>query len=188
MYAACSPARDKAENLIKAGAFDTFGVPRAVLHDQAAAELLAAKKRKREQGTLGLDISPTTGSWGADDEWPPKEKLAHERHALGLYVSGHPLEHLADRIEAETSHLPADLDDAADGETVAVAGVALRVAHGKTKKGSPKITFTLDGLAGSVEVIAAGRGVKAMQVAEGAAVIVLGTLRKEEAAGDDDDA
>ena len=97
------------ENLIKCGACDCFGLPRARMLaglDLALARG-ASERRDREQGqTSFFDLMGGFGTSGAGDaagggnaddelpdvpEWLAREKYGYEKELLGIYLTGHPM-------------------------------------------------------------------------------------------------
>lgn len=89
------------ESLIKAGAFDTFGVHRArlLLGIDFAFAHAAEKQRDRAMGQGNLfeafDMKAEAGITDADlpecPEWSSREALQMEKELVGLYLSGDPL-------------------------------------------------------------------------------------------------
>ena len=94
------------ENLIKSGALDCLGLPRArmVAGMDLALSRGAADRRDREQGQTSLfdlfgggDGASSGGSTSSDNElpqvaeWLSREKLGYEKELLGLYLTGHPM-------------------------------------------------------------------------------------------------
>jgi len=84
------------EALIKAGAFDSTGIPRRVLFEavEQAIEHGQSVQRDRRNGQLSMfgDLlrdAPRPQLSG--QEWPETEKLGHEKTALGFYITRHPL-------------------------------------------------------------------------------------------------
>ncbi|MPV86234.1 DNA polymerase III subunit alpha [Cardiobacteriales bacterium ML27] len=98
------------EALIKAGVFDLLTANRRFLLKNLDAYLKlaeqTAKNKKTGQndlfGMMGLDSVATAGAGSATpapvietqpcDEWSAHDKLSHEKSALGLYLTGHPIE------------------------------------------------------------------------------------------------
>ncbi len=87
------------EQLIFAGAFDELPGNRAQKIAELAhiMELGVTYKRDRLSGQLGLfeakkDDAPSLHTFGARPEFPNRELLAHEKEAIGFYVSAHPLD------------------------------------------------------------------------------------------------
>ncbi|HXI03255.1 MAG TPA: DNA polymerase III subunit alpha, partial [Candidatus Saccharimonadales bacterium] len=101
------------EAMVKAGAFDGFGVSRARL--AAAIDLAvesaqrAVKARSMGQENLfgaddGGDLLPRDIYPSDVKEWSESERLAFEREALGFYLSGHPLSRHAADLEGVATH------------------------------------------------------------------------------------
>src|SRR4051812_20553657 len=154
------------ESLIKAGALDTLagpGVPPPI----ARARLFAAvdraiehggrHQRDREKGQHQLfgdsmDDGPALPVPLPDvPGWPEIQQLAFEKEALGLYMSGHPLERFAESMKAFGARRIAALTTSeAD---VWVGGIVSGLRPLKTKKGDRMAVFMLDDVAGGLEVV-----------------------------------
>jgi DNA polymerase-3 subunit alpha len=133
------------ENLVKAGAFDSLEPNRArvfaaidtiMRHAQSAAE-----ERTSNQVNLfgGADEAPALPLPACSD-WPPMERLAMEREAVGFYLSAHPLDSYGSGLErlgvvplgALARH--ARRGDARGAIRVAVIAGAKKERTGKTGK------------------------------------------------------
>src|SRR6266705_548039 len=89
------------ESLVKAGAFDSLGLPRAHLLAQTDAALESGQRvqRDRSEGQASFFdalIPPSAAPARREPgevvpEWPDDQRLAYEKELLGFYVSGHPL-------------------------------------------------------------------------------------------------
>ena len=89
-------------------------------------------------------------------EWEESEKLAREKEALGVYLSGHPLDAFRHILKSWVKFTAADLPDTPDGESVAL-GVVVSAAKEKVgKKGGRVAILTVEDLTGSVEVLVFG--------------------------------
>jgi DNA polymerase-3 subunit alpha len=166
------------EALVKSGACDGL-VPAGVTTRLGRARLLAAvdsaiehgsrTQRDRDQGQADL--------FGGDEAglalirlpdaiaWTEMELLGQEKEALGLYLSGHPLDRYADALRAVGARtvgdlVLAELPAAADGvaarlvdEDVHVGGIITGFRPLKTKKGDRMGVFMLEDAQGSVEVV-----------------------------------
>jgi DNA polymerase III subunit alpha len=155
------------ESLIKAGALDPVAseghrpVParRACLFAAVdkAIEHGGRHQRDRDQGQTQL-----FGGFGSDEPvdavrlpdapaWAEAQQLAFEKEALGLYMSGHPLERFAEELNAfgarRVGELSASIPD------VWVGGIASGLRPLKTRKGDRMCVFMLDDIAGSIEVV-----------------------------------
>lgn len=151
------------ESLIQAGAMDSLAGNRAQLLAGVAPAIEYAQgiQKDRERGQTSLfekgevdDSSVRTHLQLPNlPEWHINELLAREKALLGFYVSGHPLTNFQDEVEAFASISLADLDKAADGQDVSVAGII--TAHKRTtdRKGQPMAFVTIEDFSGSVEAI-----------------------------------
>ena len=120
------------EALARCGAMDGFGHTRASIVEGLDALLSAAQRRREDrdsgQGSL-FDALPVSKAAEAGPphvpEWPDRQKLAYEREAIGYYVSGHPLDRYAGRLERLEVTPIGDLATYDENETVRVAGIVL---------------------------------------------------------------
>jgi DNA polymerase III subunit alpha len=153
------------ESLIKSGALDSLagGVVPAV----ARARLFAAvdkaiehggrHQRDRDKGQHQLfgdsaEDGPATPVPLPDAAaWPEAQQLAYEKEALGLYMSGHPLERFAEEMKTFGARRVGELT-ASEGD-IWVGGIVSGLRPLKTKKGDRMAVFMLDDVAGAVEVV-----------------------------------
>jgi DNA polymerase-3 subunit alpha len=154
------------ESLIKAGAFDSLEPSRRALlavHEQAI-DMVIDVKRNEAVGQFDLFASVLGEAPGSSfavevpalPEWDKREKLAHERQMLGLYVSDHPLfglEHVLSRA-ADTSVASLLTDEGRpDGTMVTIAGLVTGLQRKMTKNGNPWAIATVEDLEGAIEVL-----------------------------------
>ena len=149
------------ESLIKAGAFDSLGSPRAGLLaslDQAM-ESGQRQQRDREEGQVSLfealdggAARPGAGHAAAArvPEWPQEEMLAYEREVLGFYLSGHPLEQYRDVARRIGALAAADLAARPPGARVLLLGQVSAFSESATKSGNRMAFATLELVDGSV--------------------------------------
>jgi len=183
------------ESLIKGGAMDGLGGadpaspadaaivrPRLLAAVDGAVDFGARRQRDRDRGQTQLFGGPEDDGGERDDEaLPPAEplplqqQLAYEKEALGLYLSGHPIDRHRDVLAAYGARSLEDLlgnaDDPAEPEDpegadvaprqpvrireeVSVGGVIAGVRPVKTRKGDRMAAFVLDDPHGTVEVVA----------------------------------
>ncbi|EPR43895.1 DNA polymerase III, alpha subunit [Desulfovibrio sp. X2] len=164
------------EHLIKAGAFDCFGITRAALF--AGMERVHAqgqkKQKEKDSGQMSLmgllDEKPAclpglglSCEEQTMEEWPDDEKLRFEKDALGLYLSSHPL--LAWRHELRRLRLPSIADCAEMGaETEVDVAVVISSKQEKyTKKGDKMAICQVEDLTGSCEMLVFPRAFEAMR-------------------------
>ena len=160
--------RKTIEALIKAGALDCLGEPRArlIAATGAALERAQHQQRDREAGQSNLFAMLSTPDDTSSDElpkeflaieeWAEQELLAHEKSALGFYISGHPLDRFAHLISKYSTATVDALPKADNYSVVTLAGVqnAIRVVPFKSRKG--RMAIIDKNLTGSTEVIAMG--------------------------------
>jgi DNA polymerase-3 subunit alpha len=152
------------ESLIKAGAFDTLGLPRAHLLAQCDLALEAGQRQQRDraegQGSF-FDLLPPAApvatrtsepTVAVVPEWDDDQRLAYEKEVLGFYVSGHPLarfEGVADSLGVTPT---AELAARSHGARVTLFGHVAVFKETATKSGNRMAFLTLEDMAGTVEV------------------------------------
>jgi DNA polymerase-3 subunit alpha len=150
------------ESLIKAGAFDSLGLPRAHLMTTLDATLERGQRLQREradgQGSL-FDLEASGSPFHSEApgepvaaEWDSDQLLAHEKEALGFYLSGHPLQGVWREALALGAVATGELASREDGSRVTVCGLATRIQEVSTKKGDRMAFVTLEDMNGSVEL------------------------------------
>jgi DNA polymerase-3 subunit alpha len=91
------------ETLAKAGAFDSIEPNRALVFaasDQlvAHATAAAADRQSAQTSLFGDSAPPPRAPLPSVKPWSSQERLDHEFQALGLFLSGHPLEDLTEAL------------------------------------------------------------------------------------------
>ncbi len=128
-------------SLVAAGALDVFGVERSVLY--ASCELLLQWRQQQQKARASLMQSLFAES-GVDysrpklidvPPWSPLEKLNYEREVLGVYLSGHPLEHFSDELSAFTSGSIADVCGRRRSGKVRLAGLLISFSLSSRSRG-----------------------------------------------------
>ncbi len=167
------------ESLIKAGAFDSTAGngapppprvlrPRLMAGIEAACEHGNRLQRDRDKGQAQLFEAeadavgtPQAGTGRAlpdAEAWSEQQQLAFEKEALGLYLTGHPIERFAEPLAAigarNTARLGAPEGNGAPRpQEVSVGGVIASIRALKTRKGDRMAVVTLEDQYGSVEVV-----------------------------------
>lgn len=202
------------EGLIKAGALDCFGHTRAAM--MASYERLlkqAARDRKgRESGQLSLFDLMEEDSAPEDDipplaEYPQMQKLALEKEALGVYMSGHPLDAYKDDLKKESFTLAPLVDyiknaasaeedeegdesgaeellqvqNAFDGKTVSLCGMLHGINKKTTKDAKIMAYATIEDLYSAIEAVFFPKTYEKFRdlIAEDSIVRLTGRLRFE---------
>jgi DNA polymerase-3 subunit alpha len=148
------------EHLIKAGAFDWSGRSRHEMFSRLDEILKAADKERESKASAQISLfgssQPVTDENfrnGSKAEWPVNVKLAHEKEALGFYLSGHPLQKYQADLERLGCSSINQLAKRPDGSQVLVAGVITFLKLKNTRKGDRYATFVLEDMLDTIEVI-----------------------------------
>ncbi|MFP5316934.1 MAG: DNA polymerase III subunit alpha [Acidimicrobiia bacterium] len=150
------------ESLVKAGAFDSLGHPRAglMLVFERIIDGTLARRREEAAGVQTLFGEAVAPSPVFDekvpvpaDEWPDAKKLAFEKEMLGLYISSHPLDGVTGALRRHTEATLDELRELRDGECRWVGGVVTALQRKYTKRGDLMAVFTLEDLVGAIEVM-----------------------------------
>ena len=156
------------ESLIKAGAFDSSLANGSRRPATRRAQLVAVVdralehggrlQRDRERGQTQLFESMGPADGPGDDvalpdvaAWSESEQLAYEKEALGLYLSGHPIEGYRDQLDAAGARAITSL--ATSEPKVRVGGIISAYRPIKTRRGAPMAVLTLEDRDGSLEVV-----------------------------------
>lgn len=146
------------EALIKAGAMDEFGDRGTFL--QSMEELLAFNKSfskvDKNQGSLfGGDLAPKSVlSIKEGGEASKEDKLSWEKELLGLYISGHPLERVKDKIEKSGMDFKKLTETGFQNMNVVCAAMIESIRKVITKKGGQMAFIKLADLTGTIEAVA----------------------------------
>ncbi len=151
------------ESLIKSGALDSLDPDRGstfrdlpVLLEEAQGEV-----RRRESGQFALfaasadeppPFKPQKAGASAETSWSRRERLAHEKEALGFYITGHPLDSYAAEIAMYANCTTAGLAHLKSGVEVKLGGIVTALKERVTRRGDRMANLTLEDLEGTVEV------------------------------------
>lgn len=152
------------EALVKCGAFDSTGAMRkglvAVLDDAIHHGQSAAADRKSGQMSLfggGGESSARSEPKVPPLQWTEAEMLAHEKAALGFYVTSHPLSSHEKLLRKYSTARTTDLCKYTDGSEVTLGGIISKFRTMVTKQGrnagAKMGIVTVEDLAGQVEVV-----------------------------------
>jgi DNA polymerase-3 subunit alpha len=142
------------EALVRGGAFDGIDPRRATLFATAGLALTEAEKAAAAAAQVSLfgdDATPDRlPALAAVREWTDAERLAHEKSALGFYLSGHPYAAWAAELAPLVRQSLANLQPKKEATLIAGIVTAMRVQS--SKRG--KMAFvTLDDGQGSLEML-----------------------------------
>ena len=163
--------RRAAESLIRAGAFDGMGCKRRALVQIAGPVIDSIARSQKENISGQFDLFGDGGAEGEIaslplpevEEYTAREKMAMEKEATGLYLSGHPMDEYRERVRrvgaAPIGALMADFAQSdgphrfADGQYVTLAGVISSSRTRTTKNNSLMSYVVLEDDTGSMELI-----------------------------------
>ena len=161
--------RRSMESLIKAGAFDSFGLARQGFLLKVD-EIVDATLTRRKDLALGIstlfssfDDASGAGDWEGteiavgDLEFERSVKLDFEREMLGTYISDHPLNELAATLSKRTDGSIVTVRERADelarsNRPATVGGILTEVQLRTTKANRQYARVVIEDLSGSLEV------------------------------------
>ena len=160
------------ESLIYAGAFDELGYTRSTLMAsfEGIVDSINDGARKSIAGQVTMfDLGETENDDSLQNnkylfitkpEFSEKELLKQEKDMLGIYISGHPLEKIREKIEKMTTintmqmmKISEENDLTQDGKMVKYAGIISAIKKKYTKKNTIMAFVTVEDLYGTCEVI-----------------------------------
>jgi DNA polymerase-3 subunit alpha len=181
------------ESLVQCGALDSLGVTRARLVAAAEDMLRWAERVEREANSDQQSLFGRTGDSTLTDppaipvvsEWSDQEMLRAEKEAIGIFLTGHPLDKFDRDLSRLTNASTGTLAARAHQERVMVAGVIHTVKTKNSKKGDRYATFSLEDKEGVVEVIAWPEAYRKFEttIHGEEPVLIAGSLDKRDAAG-----
>jgi DNA polymerase-3 subunit alpha len=160
------------ESLIKAGAFDLLDAHRDLNRGQVfsvldrALERGRSAQRDRESGQISLfgalnstdvgdspNLLPSETNFDDTQPWDELTLLAHEKQAIGFYMSGHPMERFSKEAERLANCNSQTSQNQKRGAKVTLAGMVMDLREKTTKSGKRMALFSLEDLAGRVEIV-----------------------------------
>jgi DNA polymerase-3 subunit alpha len=149
------------ESLVRSGAMDGLGGHRAqmIAAIDRAIERSSKMQRARESGQHGLfgGASPEAAapreSLPDVDQWSEHEQLAAEYSVLGFYVSGHPLDKFAGRLQELKAIDLSTMESRRNGEEIVVGGIIVQSRSMRSRRGARWAILTLQDRTGVVEAL-----------------------------------
>lgn len=147
------------ESLIKCGAFDSLGVHRSMLLTSVGKtiEIALGIQKDKQSGQFSLfGVDENNGqeiSISDIEELPRDKLLSLEKEMLGLYISGHPLDHYKDEVKQFTNCSTTNLASLSQDDEVRIAGIVSTVRKTITKKGDKMGFVGLEDRHGVTEMI-----------------------------------
>lgn len=143
------------ESLIKAGAFDGFAKRKQLMFIlPKAIEIGQRKQRQAKTAQLSLFAKEEVGlSLPEMQEWPEEMRLANEKDALGIYLTGHPLRRYQQQLISLTNTNTEQISHLEDGAPVTIGGTIRAFKEHNSRHGEKMAFITLEDTKGFVEVI-----------------------------------
>lgn len=156
------------EALVRSGALDSIGSNRATLMARLPQAIQGAEQQSRN-ASLGQEdlfggprLDETDAGQPVLAEWDEEHRLQWEKEALGLYLTGHPIDRYHDEIEAITGRSLAAWGDLVEvgpqgaprygrDQEGCVAGLVVAVRNRNTPRGREGF-LTLDDRSARIEV------------------------------------
>jgi DNA polymerase-3 subunit alpha len=145
------------EALVKAGAFDALHLNRAALLESVDLAMEYGQLQEANAAQVGLFDMGDEPSYGSSQHepalveatpWGVKERLSHEKTALGFYLSGHLFDESAAEVRRFVKTRIGDLVDSREPQLVAGIVNDLRVVNGQRGR---LVIFKLDDKTASIE-------------------------------------
>ncbi len=190
--------RGAIECLIKAGAVDSVGRPSDVTPYTWRSRLLVSLDRalalgqqRRKMREIGQNSLFALAGESQDDfvperapEQPRQQLLAWEKELLGIYLSAHPLAHVANLLKKRVTTYTSLLNEEWAGQKVTLGGRVTEVRRIMTKRGDAMAAVQLEDTHGTIEVVVFPKVFAATSASwrEDAVLLVTGTvsLRNDE--------
>jgi DNA polymerase-3 subunit alpha len=146
------------EALIKSGAMDEFADRGTLLSNLEDMLLYNKEKGKQDQNQVSLFGGMTESASSTFKLKPGKdatqgEKLIWEKELLGLYVSGHPLDRIREKLEKREINIKKIKEEIGNGMPVTIAGIIETVRQVITKNDERMAFIKISDLTDSIEAV-----------------------------------
>ena len=146
------------EALIKSGCMDDWadrGILLANLEAMLAYNHEAFSQNQNQVSLFGGETSIKAPEFKMQNakEANQAEKLLWEKELLGLYISGHPLDRLRDKLEKRTMNIKKVKEEMGNGMQVAVAGIIETARQVVTKNNDRMAFLKISDLTDTIEAV-----------------------------------
>ena len=147
------------EALIKSGSMDDFGERGSLifnLEDMLFYNKEFGKQSENQNSLFGETSKIKVGELKLKKATSATqtEKLTWEKELLGLYVSGHPLDRLREKLESKDMNIKKIKKEIKNGFSVTIAGIIESTRQVVTKKNERMAFLKISDLTDSIEVVA----------------------------------
>src|SRR3989338_2586403 len=146
------------EALIKSGSMDEFG-ERGVflfnLEDMLLYNHESANQNENQVSLFGgiTNVKPITFRLKDAKEATQAEKLLWEKELLGLYISGHPLDRIKDKLESKNMNIKKIKEEIGNGMPITIGGIIETVRQVITKNNERMAFLKISDLTDSIEAV-----------------------------------
>ncbi len=146
------------EALIKSGSMDEWGDRKVLLlnlEDMLAYNKETSKQNENQTSLFGTLPHTEIPSFKLKDGEvaTANEKLLWEKELLGLYISGHPLDRIREKLEKREMNIKKIKEKMGNGMTVTIAGIIETVRPIVTKSNERMAFIKISDLTGSIEAV-----------------------------------
>ncbi len=147
------------EALIKSGCMDEWadrGVLLANLESMLAYNHEANKQNQNQTSLFGGVVGVKAPEFKLQEATgaTQKEKLLWEKELLGLYISGHPLDRIREKLESREMNIKKIKEDVGNGIPVTIAGIIETARFVITKNNERMAFLKIQDLTDSIEAVA----------------------------------
>lgn len=147
------------EALIKSGSFDEFGERGMLLFNlEGMLEYNheSSKQNENQTSLFGGIMEIPMPEFKLKESTPASqaEKLLWEKELLGLYISGHPLDRLREKLEGRNMNIKKIKEEVGNGLPVTIAGIIETARQVITKNNERMVFLKISDLTGSIEAVA----------------------------------
>jgi len=178
------------EALAKAGTFDGFGITRKTAFESIETVIRSSAQmredRRRGQGMLFAPDPGAAMAASSQEEWSDAERLAYEKEAIGLYLSGHPIQKQGKFLAQVAGTNSKSLQTMTGNKTLRMAGMINNLKVWQVRKGrnlgQRMAGFQLEDLWGAVKVTCFAHVYQKVKdsLQDDAIVVVTGRLDKRD--------
>ena len=177
------------EALIKSGAFDDWGVERAVVMGSINKSIQVGLKFHKNKISGQTDLFELLDDVALVEDyiqckaWSTQERLAGEKETLGLYLTGHPSSPYQRELQGFIK--PISKLNPSMGKKVIVCGLINTLRHILTKRGKKLTIIGIEDASGNIDVVVFSEVFEPQQahVATGQMIVIEGELGQDDYTG-----
>ncbi|MEI6580696.1 MAG: DNA polymerase III subunit alpha [bacterium] len=146
------------EAMIKSGAMDEFGdrgILLSNLEDMLAYNKEAGKQAQNQVSLFGgmPETQGTSFKLKSGENATQANKLLWEKELLGLYISGHPLDRIKDKLEKRDMNIKKIKEEIGNGMPITIGGIIETVRQVITKNNERMAFLKISDLTDSIEAV-----------------------------------